>query len=91
MRRFATAVIAAALASAVVAPSALAIGGGGQSGDAPGQARALENCISTINRQDAKGGGPGDGNSGSKPAAAAEPFAPSVTNCDHFWQSVPNK
>ncbi len=90
MRRFSTAVLATALAFAVLTPSAVAVGGGGKSEDAPGQAKALENCFNTIDRQDAKGNGPGDGNNGSKPAAAAEPFAPSVTNCDHFWQSVPN-
>jgi hypothetical protein len=91
MRRTSTAAVATALALLTCVPAAFgAGGGGGKSADAPGQERAIENCTANIEKQAAKGRGSGDGNNGSKPPEAAAPFEPSVTNCDHFWQTVPN-
>ena len=49
--------------------------------------QALDNCTANFEKQLAKGTGPGDGNEGAKDPALAGGF-PSVTNCDHFWQSV---
>jgi hypothetical protein len=74
------AVVAAALTLATMGSGgALAeTNGGGNSANAPGQAKAGENCSNTINRQSANevsaGGGP-----------KAGVLAP--TNCDHFFGS----
>ncbi len=58
--------------------SALAVSnGGGNSADAPGQAKATENCIAVISRQLDKGVFAGGG-----PKAGI----PAPTNCDHFFQ-----
>jgi hypothetical protein len=50
--------------------------GGGNSANAPGQARAAQNCENTIDRQTAKGVSAGGG-----PKAGV----PAPTNCDHFF------
>jgi len=50
--------------------------GGGNSGDAPGQAKAAENCSQTIDRQIENGVSAGGG----KKAGVLAP-----TNCDHFF------
>lgn len=64
------------------ASAAAFTGGGGQSGSAPGQAHAIENCSKNIPKQNANGqigsltGSPND-----------EKLLPTaVTNCDHFWE-----
>ncbi|MEA2397264.1 MAG: hypothetical protein QOK25_820 [Thermoleophilaceae bacterium] len=53
----------------------------GNSGNAPGQARAADNCVSVFDRQGANGVSPGGG-----PKSTTPPFT-QPTNCDHFFQS----
>ena len=54
--------------------------GGGESGEAPGQAQAFENCINNVLKQNANGQtGAANG------ADDAKTLATAVTNCDHFW------
>lgn len=67
------------------APTAWAqTNGGGNSADAPGQARAAENCTnvwSNIQADLVAGGGPK-----SQPVPGVGTTGP--TNCDHFWQGT---
>ena len=75
----AVAVSGVALALAVSGGSALAqTNGGGNSSNAPGQAKAAANCGNTIDRQSANGVSAGGG-----PKAGV----PAPTNCDHFFQT----
>ena len=75
-------IVAASIAAIITtSPSAFAFGG-----PHPPQ-NAIDNCTANFEKQLAKGRGPGDGNKGAKDPALAGGF-PSVTNCDHFWQSV---
>jgi hypothetical protein len=70
---------AALVATLVLSVPAMAASpGSGNSGNAPGQARAQENCVRTVDRQTAKGVAAGGG-----PKAGI----PAPTNCDHFFQS----
>jgi hypothetical protein len=78
----------AALVLALTPAAALAqTNGGGKSGDAPGQARAAENCMhvwSEVQADLVAGGGPK-----SEPVESDEgPFTTGPTNCDHFWQDA---
>lgn len=78
----ATVIVAVSIAALITtSPSAFAFGGPN-----PPQ-KAQDNCTANFEKQLAKGRGPGDGNKGAKDPALAGGF-PSVTNCDHFWQSV---
>ena len=87
MKRIVSVLTVAAIVVAMLAASAgnaFAFAGNPNGADAPGQAKAVENCFETIARQDAKGvtgtttGSPKD-----------EKLLPTaVTNCDHFWQAA---
>jgi hypothetical protein len=61
--------------------------GGGNSGDAAGQATAADNCThvwSEVQADLIAGGGPK-----SNPVdTGGGPFTTGPTNCDHFWQSA---
>jgi hypothetical protein len=72
--------VPAALTATLVlaAPALAASPGSGNSGNAPGQAKANASCDNTIDRQTAKGVQAGGG-----PKAGID--AP--TNCDHFFQT----
>jgi hypothetical protein len=84
-------VLATSAAFAASGGSALAVSPGyygdvpngnhGNSGNAPGQARAADNCTNTYQQQIANGVSPGGG------PKASSPFAGS-TNCDHIYQST---
>ena len=58
--------------------------GGGNSGNAPGQANAIANCSDTITTQNA------NGQTGAQTGSANDPkqLDTGVTNCDHFWQTI---
>ncbi len=72
-----TAVAALTMSLLFSGGSALAVSnGGGNSGNAPGQANAMENCEATIDRQIEKGVSAGGG----KKAGVLAP-----TNCDKFF------
>jgi hypothetical protein len=79
MRRKTQLAMLATLAPVVfAAPASAQTNGGGNSADAPGQARAQANCTmvwSVIQADLVARGGP-------KSQVATGP-----TNCDHFWQS----
>ncbi len=87
MRRALVTVGVAVLVSIAGASGALAFsGGGGKSEDAPGQARAQEQCFSAFLRQYESGvaarGGPKNAfDSGETPGIGP-------LNCDHYWQAV---
>lgn len=55
--------------------------GGGKSGAAPGQAKAIANCVANIAKQNANG--QTGANTGS--ANDKKQLDTAVTNCDHFW------
>lgn len=89
MKRSLTAVVATTAVLALAsAGSALAqSGGGGNSGDAPGQARAAEQCEAVWSDLQADlraGGGPKSGPSTGPIGTYPDGSGP--TNCDHFWQ-----
>ena len=77
----------ATAASMALGTSGMALaqsGGGGNSADAPGQARAVAQCEavwSDIQADLRAGGGPKAG------PVADIPEGTGPTNCDHFWQS----
>ena len=55
--------------------------GGGNSANAPGQAKAIQNCVDNINKQN------GNGQTGSNTGSAndSKQLNTAVTNCDNFW------
>lgn len=73
------AALAATAALAVPSGAVAASNGGGNSANAPGQAKAQANCTKALDKQYAKevqaGGGP--------KSAEAGPL-----NCDHYWQDI---
>ncbi len=73
--------VAGTLAIAGGAPALAFTNGGGNSGNAPGQQKAIENCFENIQKQTANGqtGAETGSENDSKQAFTA------VTNCDHFW------
>lgn len=68
-------------------PASAQSNGGGNSGDAPGQAQAAANCTNVWSELQADlvaGGGPK-----SEPVESdSGPFTTGPTNCDHFWQGA---
>jgi hypothetical protein len=84
-------VVVTATAFATSGGSALAVSPGyygdvpngnhGNSGNAPGQSRAADNCVNTYGRQIDNGVSPGGG------PKSTSPFDGS-TNCDHIYQST---
>ena len=88
MKRITLVAVSATVLALATAGSAFAqSGGGGNSGDAPGQERAAAQCenVWDVIQVDLRaGGGPKSGPSvgpiGSYPGGSGP------TNCDHFWQ-----
>jgi hypothetical protein len=79
-----TAAIAALSLGLLASPAWAQSNGGGNSADAPGQARAAANCENVWGNRQADlvaGGGP--------KSAVVESLGTTSgpTNCDHFWQS----
>lgn len=74
-------------AAIVFASAGLAYGfaqpGAGKSGAAPGQAKAIANCVANIAKQN--GNGQTGANTGS--ANDTKQLDTAVTNCDHFWDA----
>jgi hypothetical protein len=79
-----TAAIATLSLGLFASPAWAQSNGGGNSADAPGQARAAANCVNVWGNRQADlvaGGGPKSAVIESLGTTSAP------TNCDHFWQS----
>ena len=87
MNRSLVVAASAALALAGAGNALAQSGGGGNSAEAPGQARAAEQCEvvwSEIQAELRAGGGPKSGPSVGPIGTYPDGSGP--TNCDHFWQ-----
>ena len=86
MKKIVAAVGTAVAALALSAGPALGYAqpGAGNSGSAPGQAKARANCVENILKQNA------NGQTGSNTGSANDKkqLATAVTNCDHFWDGA---
>jgi hypothetical protein len=86
LRRAVLPVLAALVLALVPATATAQTNGGGNSGEAPGQETAADNCrhvFSDVQADLVAGGGPK-----SHPVDdPGGPFTTGPTNCDHFWQT----